>query len=340
MAVLLGNAPDFYLSTVESGFTASDTYKLTLVSGYSMSYSTGVKKATNPKIGAIPERLATQVFDEVSEVSLDITTYIKPYKDGSLNHTAVEKFLLESLFDNSMTESTSQATIGYASSYSLPKLYLWMYFDGVIYKINEVVVDKAIFNMDIGQIATIDWKLKGLSFEKATTNLPSDGTYSDLTNQDNYIRTKLSTVSLLWNSKNYLLPFTNGTIEISNGVKFVKRKTLDVRVSLPLSHYTTFREIKGSLTCYIHSGNNGTQALYDDMLQETFNSSATIDSNANFTIYIGGENNSHVKITIPQGLLTLPKINLDDVLSTEISFSSRESSIGANDDITVVYKVV
>lgn len=336
MAVLLGNAPEFYLSTVDTGFTSDNTYKLTLLSGYKMSYSTGVKQAKNPKIGATPERLATQVFDEVSEVSLDITTYIKPFINGSSNHTMVEKFLLESLFDNSLIETTSNATISYASSYSLPKMYLWMYFDGAIYKINEVVVDKATFSLDIDNIAQIEWKLKGLTFE---ADIAVPGIFTDLTTQANYLKTKLSSVSLNWNSKTYKLPFTSGKIEISNGVQFVKRKTLDVRVSLPLSHYTTFREVKGSLTCYVHSGNNGTQALYDDILQETFNSSATLDTDADFTIYIGGQNNSHVKITIPHGLLTLPEINLDDVLSTEVSFSSRESTIGANDDIAIEYKV-
>lgn len=98
-------------------------------------------------------------------------------------------------------------------------------------------------------------------------------------------------------------------------------------VNQPATYFTGTRAISGSLTAYLKTGaSTDTGALLASMLADTGN----VEPNFNLQVAIGGSTNPiKVALEMPTSMLTIPTIDVQQVVSTTINFTAQGSTTGA-----------
>jgi len=331
MSFLLKRDLELYVSTVDTGFTTSNTYKISVMDNFSWNTLSRSSKSDIKRISDTPERLPFTVTDEISPTTLKMTTYAKPVMNGG-NHSCVEKLLFDSLCGAATTEGASEYSLGFASVNELIPLYIYISLDGNNYKLSGSVVKTADFKFSIDTLTSIDWNIEAQTFSIDAT-LPD--TYTDHTAVTNYLKNKLSIISAVRNGTTYQLPIIGGNLKITNKVKFPQRKTLDVTVSTPLPHIVEGRSVTGVLSCYMHMGVGQSGNFYEDAHDDY----SLINTATNITGYMGGKTVPYLYFNIPNSVIELPKNKTEDAISFEFKFDSRELNFGTNDDIVLQYKV-
>jgi hypothetical protein len=117
-------------------------------------------------------------------------------------------------------------------------------------------------------------------------------------------------------------------------------------VNLPVTYYTGQRAISGTINAYLKTGAGvgSTGQLLADMLDTA---TATIEPMFALQIAIGGSgNNDKVVLDMPSVTLTLPAVDVQQVVSANINFTAQGSVPGAStstydltqtNDLTVRY---
>lgn len=243
----------------------------------------------------------------------------------------------------------------------LQKFGLYFAVDGVLYAVDNCVMDQASIDFSLDGIAMVAWTGKGVALRQlnsgantaAISGTPAvfagtgnaTGTAAAATTAANYITNKLSTVVLnagiQGSGTNYTLALTGGNITIANNVSYVVPENLGV-VNAPIGYFTGARSITGNITAYLKTGTNASAQLLSDIL--TANASET---KFRMQLEVGGGSNSiHVDFNMVGTMLQVPTVETGDVMSTTINFSAQGSDpllatngydLGATNDLTVRY---
>ena len=279
--------------------------------------------------------------------------------------------------------AVSSILAGHASNVNqLQKFGLLVTIDNVTYAIDNCALNEATIDFGLDGIATIQWTGQATGLRQLTTSLSAStsgslsgayiGTYT-LKNKDaKFITNKLSTCRLkvakkLVNASDvtiadignaYFLPITGGSLTISNNISYITPAILGV-VNSPVSYYTATRNISGNLTAYLNTGSlsgakvdgitvpDGTGELLAHLVKV-----ADIETEPLFylELAVGGSSSStRVEVQIPSASISIPTVNVEQVVSTGINFTaapstgayaSRKYDLDQTNELTVRYFTV
>jgi hypothetical protein len=156
---------------------------------------------------------------------------------------------------------------------------------------------------------------------------------SGLSATDNFIRNRISTVSLVRQDdpNTYNLVLTGGSFTLENNINYLTPEELGV-VNAPLANITGARSISGSLTCYLDNDKTNSKSgeLFADLVSDT----STIRNVFDMAINIGGvaANTPRLIFDLPTAHLEIPTINVEDLLTLEVNFHGQVQ--GGNVDLT------
>lgn len=211
MAFILSRNAKLYVSTVESGFSTSNTYRVEVLDGFSFPSAATSQDITVSEAGATPVRGQQSFTTSIDPVEWSFSSYVRPYADTTVQ--APELMLWSAMVGpfTSATDWSNILTSGNAGAYGpstgsdlnfstsnvhqIQKLFLYFDMGGTWYKISNAVVDTAEFDFGIDQIAMIAWSGKADSAVEITD--PSL-TYTDLPTSPvaSFLQNKLSTVEI------------------------------------------------------------------------------------------------------------------------------------------------
>ena len=201
-------------------------------------------------------------------------------------------------------------------------------------------------------------------FNYVDTTGPSDA---------DYLRNKLSSLFLNTaaqgggkdsqglDAKNYAINITGGSLTIANNVTYVTPETIGV-VDKPIGSFTGARVVNGSLTMYLDNKSNGSNDLLSDLAAATdlvsnafdmrlymgvaFNTAAVGASEVpgSFGTHDFGTDgtnapviNAGVEFAMPRAHLTVPTIEVGDLISASVEFAANGSSLLEGDELSVKY---
>ena len=199
-------------------------------------------------------------------------------------------------------------------------------------------------------------------FSYVDTTGPSDA---------DYLRNKLSSLYLNTalqgggkdsqglDAKNYAINITGGSLTIANNVTYVTPETIGI-VDKPIGSFTGARVVSGSLTMYLDNKDNGSNELLSDlaaatdMVSNSFDmrlfmgvafDTGQIDSSdaaGSFGLRDFGFNGTVVTgagvgFSMPRAHLTVPTIEVGDLISASVEFAANGSSLLEGDELSVKY---
>ena len=202
--------------------------------------------------------------------------------------------------------------------------------------------------------------------EAAPTSASTD-TYAECFNyvdttgpQDaDYLRNKLSTLYLDadaqgggaasngLDNKTYDINITGGSLTIANNVTYVTPETIGI-VDKPIGSFTGARVISGSLTMYLDTKSNGSNQLLTDMA----NATDLVTNSFDMRLFMGvagtvasdgdaSDSNDFtapgVEFNMPRAQLSIPTIEVGDLVSTTLEFAAHGSDLLTGNEISVKY---
>jgi len=227
----------------------------------------------------------------------------------------------------------------------------------VIYHMSGCSVGSATINFDIDGIAQVDWAGNGKNLKEIASldvgddsafttdtfggSVTNDGyIYQGITDTDNYIRQKLTSLAVAYNASGstgttantelasniaaYTLTLTGGSITIENNINYLTPETLG-EVNTPLGHVMGTRSISGNFTCYLNSTQNGSLDLFEDLVEST----SVITTDYDLTFSVGGASNKPgVVINMPRCHLEVPTHSIEDIISIDTTFHALPTNLG------------
>lgn len=241
----------------------------------------------------------------------------------------------------------SYASTAASDKHQLLKFGMLFVVDSVAYAVDNAAMAQVTIDFGIDAIATAQWTGQATALRQVSTNLTytisgTTGTFGGTgitgsalakVTDASYIANKLSTVDLkLVNSLKdstgttqgaagavYTVPITGGSITINNNITYLTPANLGV-VNLPVTYYTGARAITGTLNAYLRTGTtNDTGELLADMLAAASN---TIEPMASLGINIGGASTIKVNLDMPATVISIPTVDVQQVVSTAINFTA------------------
>lgn len=238
----------------------------------------------------------------------------------------------------------SQATTGLSDKNQLQKFGMLFLVDNVLYAVDNCALTQVTVDFGIDSIATAQWTgqatvlrqfgtsilANGGTFSGGgTTNVGAAGAYQAKDTVAGYITNKLSTVSLVAvkaigsnipAGASYDVPITGGSFSLNNNVTYITPANLGV-VNSPVTYYTGTRAISGNLTAYLRTGTSlETGELLSDLLAEA---GTTIEPMFALSVNIGGNAVTRVVLDMPSVTIGIPSIDVQQVVSTSISFTAQ-----------------
>lgn len=345
-----------------TGFDDTNTFEIQVLDGFSFSQASTTETVTLNEAGASPVR-GQRSFNTVLEaVDFSFSTYMRP-RDAGTNISAEECVLWNAMFSAveigetgaAWTDNTTKATCVTTNSdkHQLQKFGMIIVIDGTTFVIDDCVLDTASIDFGLDAIAAIAWTGKGATLRQitsptlsGTSTVTFSGTLTGTAKGKNttapYIANKLSTVTIDAGigvgGTSYNVPLTGGTITISNNVTYLTPANIGV-VNKPATYFTGTRSISGSLNAYLRTGSGNTGALMAALLAS---SDSDTDPAYYVKIVIGGSNPTHVDLTMPAVMVSIPSVSTEQVVSTTIDFTAQGSAssafdISAPNELTVEY---
>lgn len=243
----------------------------------------------------------------------------------------------------------TNASFSYVSSsasdkHQLQKFGMLFIVDQVVYAVDNCALNQVSIDFGLDAIATAAWTGQGTTLRQVATGATAvsgafgggtlTGNFTQKVTDAQYITNKLSTVALtLVNSikdstgatkgaagDSYTIAITGGSITINNNITYITPANLGV-VNAPVTYYTGSRAITGTLNAYLRTGGTrDTGELLSDMLDAA---SATIEPMASLVINIGGANTVKVVLDMPATVISIPTVDVQQVVSTAINFTAQ-----------------
>lgn len=320
---------------------SAKTFEIQVLDGFSFSQNTNQETVTINEAGAAPVRGQRSFNTSLAPVDFGMSTYMRPHM-GSTNVEAEESKLwaaLASADGSAWTGGASYSTVDFDGSnvHQLQKFGLIIILDNVTYVIDDCVLTQATIDFGIDAIATIAWTGQGKTLRKLGSNGTAaagtfggglTGSYTQKNTTAAYIANKLSTATVAKGGTTYTVALTGGSITINNNVTYLVPANLGV-VNQPATYFTGTRAINGTLNAYLKTGGStDTGALLAAMLADTSN----VEPKFDMQISIGGANSIKVQLAMPTTMLTIPTVDVQQVVSTAINFTAQGSTSGSATD--------
>lgn len=321
---------------------STKTFEISVLEGFTFSQNTNQDTVTINEAGAAPVRGQRSFNTSLAPVDFAMSTYIRP-RMGSTNVEADEHVLwaaLSSVTGDGWTAGASYSTVDFDASnaHQLQKFGLIIILDNVTYVIDDCVLTQATIDFGIDAIATIAWTGQGKTLRKLGSNATATGgtfgggltgAYTEKNTAAPYIANKLSTASVAKGGTTYQVALTGGSLTINNNVTYLVPANLGI-VNVPATYFTGTRAISGSMNAYLKTGGStDTGALLAAMLADTSN----VEPKFDLQIAIGGSANSiKVGLSMPTAKLTIPTVDVQQVIATTINFTAQSSTSGSASD--------
>lgn len=348
-----------------------DTWEIPVLDGFSFTQDTETQEVQISEAGDTPSR-GQQVFNTAqAPVNWSFSNYMRPRWVSSTSADAVERVLWEAFAappgspidtDTDGSATTIGATgegmaVDFLSSNvnELMTVTLLFKLGTIWYKITEAVVDTAEVDFSIESIATINWTGFGTALSEVTTPpapwvgeaienpISSSGEYITAPPSAACIRNKLTTFIITDNEGTpgfnggspATIAITGGSLTFANNIGYLTPENLG-QLNQPCGHFTGSRTVNGELTAYLKSGSaSDTASLIAELAGDT---NQADPQDFNIELNVGGLAPATpfadpvVQIVMPHANLVVPVINVEDVLTTTISFSALPTdSAGAFD---------
>jgi hypothetical protein len=174
-----------------------------------------------------------------------------------------------------------------------------------------------------------------------------------------YLRNKLSTLYLDADAqgggsssnglddRTYDINITGGSVTIANNVTYVTPETIGV-VDKPIGSFTGARVISGSLTMYLDTKSNGSNQLLTDLSGATDLVTNVFDMRLYMGVAgtVGSDGDAMgaddftapgVEFNMPRAQLSIPTVEVGDLVSASLEFAAHGSDLLTGDEITVKY---
>jgi hypothetical protein len=215
------------------------------------------------------------------------------------------------------------------------------------YEITGSVVNEATINFDIDGIAMIEWSGFGAIIQETTQPTPT--IYEAITSTSNFIRNRLTQMTLVPNvggytsaqysqleAAGYDITLTGGSLTVSNNITFITPEELGV-VNKPIGHVTGNRSFGGSFTAYLVDDDGDTNET-GDLWQDLAALTDVVTHNFDATFFIGGSSGDpRVSVNFPQAHLEVPTHEVGDLISMTCNITGLPSTIDNTDEATVGY---
>lgn len=239
-----------------------------------------------------------------------------------------------------VTAAFSHVGSGGSDRNQLQKFGMIFIVDQVVYIVDNCALNQVTIDFGLDAIAMGAWAGQGTVLRQFGTDGATavagtfggalTGTFTPKVTTAQFITNKLSTVSArLVNAigaspagTQYGIALTGGSITISNNITYITPANLGI-VNTPVTYYTGTRAISGTLNAYLKTGTGvgGTGQLLADMLAAA---SSSVEPMVALQIAIGGGANSvRVILDMPGVVLTIPTVDVQQVVSTAISFTAQ-----------------
>jgi hypothetical protein len=174
-----------------------------------------------------------------------------------------------------------------------------------------------------------------------------------------YLRNKLSTLYLDadaqgggaasngLDNKTYDINITGGSLTFANNVTYVTPETIGV-VDKPIGSFTGARMISGSVTMYLDTKSNGSNQLLTDLAGATDLVTNVFDMRLYMGVAgaVGSDDDPMgaddftapgVEFNMPKAQLSIPTIEVGDLISASLEFAAHGTDLLTGDEITVKY---
>ncbi len=239
----------------------------------------------------------------------------------------------------------SQATSGLSDKNQLQKFGMLFLVDNVLYAIDNCALSQVTVDFGLDAIATAQWTGQATALRQfgtaitatngtfggtgASTSNVNTGTYFQKDTAAAYITNKLSTISLtavkdigtsILAGDSYAIPITGGSFSVNNNITYITPANLGV-VNAPVTYFTGTRAISGNITAYLRTGTvKETGELLADLLTEA---STTLEPMFAMSVNIGGANTVRVVLDMPAVTVSIPSVDVQQVVSTSINFTAQ-----------------
>ena len=381
MALQFQRNADVYIElmdTARAGVT--ETWKVPVLEGFSFSQAVNSSEITVNEAGETSRRARLLFNDSLAPAEWSFSTYVRPISDDG-TVVAPEMALWAMLMgakdytpnaspdqgggtyinDTFSPQSTNTAaastnTFGFGTSNlsAMPDNWnvVFAFEDGTnkqYFRLNKAVVNSASIDFDIDGIATVSWSGFAADLEDASQlspNVPANlagAITTGTTGSDNFIRNRISTVSLNRTDASpndaYSIVLTGGSFSVENNITFLTPEELG-NVNTPLANITGARTITGSLNCYFDNdqANSKSGELFADLVADT----STIRNVFDMAVNVGGETAStpRIALDLPTAHLEIPVINVEDLLTLEVTFHGQVANgdVDSTNEATIIYK--
>jgi len=139
----------------------------------------------------------------------------------------------------------------------------------------------------------------------------------------------------------YSIPITGATFTLENNFTYLTPEEL-ATVNTPLAGFAGNRVTSGSFTAYLNTGATGSAGLLQDLLAK----STEVSNEYTLTFQMGGTTSSNPRVyfNIPYAQISIPTTAVEDVLSTEITFTAQPwdtandvANFEGTNEMTIVY---
>ena len=349
----------------------TNTFEIYVLDGFSFSQDANTQEITLDEAGCAPVRGQKIYNTALNPAEFSFETYVRPYEYTNVTdfHACVEHVLWNALISDTLVTVGEAETTGEpldssdgnklvidfteSDKHSLLDLYLFFKLDTVAYRLNAAKITSAEIDFSIDAITKITWTgqaetidvLDDASGFPAVSAWVSGTDYAPVPAVTSYIKNKLSSVSIEDTlapnlGDTYIIPITGGSLTIENNITFLTPDEL-ATVNFPIGSFTGTRAITGNLTAYLRSS-AGSDTESGDLLKNLIEDRATVTQEFDVIINIGSCNAAadvgpFIKLTMSQCHLTIPSINVEDVVSTEIGFTALGTDLDQQDELVVWY---
>lgn len=221
----------------------------------------------------------------------------------------------------------------------LQKFGLIFVVDNVTYAVDNCAMAQVTLDFGLDAIATLAWTGQATALREIPTAVLSGSTFSGglvgtaaaKNTSARYITNKLSTVALslvkdLGGSAtagtSYAVALTGGSITINNNITYITPANLGV-VNTPITYFMGTRAISGTMNAYLKTGIGAasTGQLLQDMLAYA---SSSVEPMVALSISVGGTTNAtKVVLEMPAATISIPAIDVQQVVSATINFTAQ-----------------
>lgn len=153
-----------------------------------------------------------------------------------------------------------------------------------------------------------------------------------------FIKSRLSSITLGYQSPDgasnvYTFPVTALGITINNNITYLTPEEL-AALNTPIGQFAGAREITGTLSAYLRSGDNQTAGFRRNIVNDP---STNFAQRANANVRIGGSVAPYLSFWMPAVQFEFPTTSIEDVLGLTINFKAQEptASMGSGGEIVL-----